>query len=253
MELRGPVVFDLVSIIFDTLRTGKVNTNEVKRLEVRHWNIRQAWSEVRHKIPKLCVDILPTGVEVQRKLHEAYIRVLNSNYRTNKREVQRAICRTLATAREYCYISSPYFLPSKRVQKLMMHAVKRGVDIKVMVGRKSDVWGVTGAASMIYPSLLRNGVRIFEMSGKELHAKFLTSDVGHILGTFNFDQISNRYNCEVSLSVKSPHIREQLRKVFTTNQLYCHEEKIEEFEVKRNIFRRLFNVASYKFINWIWR
>jgi cardiolipin synthase len=127
--------------------------------------------------------------------------ILESHVRRERRAIQKALRTTLARALERCYLTSPYFVPPPRLVRALVHAARRGVDVRVLTAGRSDVPLVRLASQHLHGRLLRSGVRIFELEARVLHAKTATIDgVYAAVGSFNLDYWSDRRNLEVSVS-----------------------------------------------------
>jgi cardiolipin synthase len=144
------------------------------------------------------------AVEAPRDDPEAgsLVQILDTNERRHRRAIQKALRVTLGRTLERCYLSSPYFVPPKRLMRALTHATRRGVDVRVLTAGRSDVPLVRLASQHLYGRLLRAGVRIFELQKRVLHAKTVTVDgVYASVGSFNLDYWSDRRNLEVSVAV----------------------------------------------------
>lgn len=105
-------------------------------------------------------------------------------------------------ARERVWLVSPYFVPSEAARMALGNAAMGGVDVRVMLPRRSDSLLVSAAARSYYSELLATGVRIFEYQPNLLHAKAMLVDQQHVLiGSANFDTRSFRLNFELSVLV----------------------------------------------------
>jgi cardiolipin synthase len=108
-----------------------------------------------------------------------------------------------ASARQRIWLSTPYFVPDRRTQRSLMAAARRGLDVRVLVPRKSDVRIAQWAARAAYAGLLNAGVKIYKYQPRMLHAKTLVVD-GHwsSVGTANIDYRSFFLNYELILVVR---------------------------------------------------
>lgn len=130
------------------------------------------------------------------------VQILESHVRRHRRAIQKALRVTLGRTLERCYLCSPYFVPPQRLKRALVHAARRGVDVRVLTAGRSDVPLVRLASQHLYGRLLRAGVRIFELESRVLHAKTATVDgVYAAVGSFNLDYWSDRRNLEVSVTV----------------------------------------------------
>jgi cardiolipin synthase len=144
------------------------------------------------------------------------VQILESSVRRERRAIQKALRTTLARSLERCTLTSPYFVPPKRLMRALIHAARRGVDVRILTAGRSDVPSVRLAGQHLYGRLLRSGVRIFELTGAVLHAKTAVIDgVFALVGSFNLDYWSDRRNLEVSVGVldrsSSAALEEQFR------------------------------------------
>lgn len=114
-------------------------------------------------------------------------------------------------AQRRCVLTTPYFVPDEEVLASMRSAALRGVEVVLVVPRRSD-HGVTAAAGRShYGHLLEVGVQIHEYEGGLLHAKTLTTDneLG-MIGSANLDVRSFELNFELALLIFDSDFASQL-------------------------------------------
>lgn len=105
----------------------------------------------------------------------------------------------ITSARSRVYVTSPYFVPDDAVLAALTTAALRGVDVRVLVPRRSDSLVVTAAARSYYDTILAAGVRVYEYQRTMIHAKTLVvDDFFAAVGTANMDNRSFRLNFEVT-------------------------------------------------------
>jgi cardiolipin synthase len=98
------------------------------------------------------------------------------------------------------WVTTPYFVPDRRLQRLLRRAAARGIDVRVLLPGKSDVRISQWAAHAAYAQLLASGVRIFEYIPRMLHAKTMLVDGRWAtIGTANMDYRSFFVNDEINL------------------------------------------------------
>jgi cardiolipin synthase len=108
----------------------------------------------------------------------------------------------IATARERCFITSPYFVPDEPMMRALESAALRGVDVRLLVPAEPDVAIVRLAARSYYAPLLRAGVRVFEYRPTTLHAKTMVVDSSWaMVGSANLDVRSFLFNFELGAVV----------------------------------------------------
>jgi cardiolipin synthase A/B len=122
----------------------------------------------------------------------------------------------LASARKTIHITTPYFLPDHSMSRELVRAVRRGVEVKILVpGKKSDLWLTRNSSRMAYGNLLKAGASIYEYQPSMIHAKVLLIDgTWAVVGSTNFDNRSFGLNDEVNLAACDSSLCERLEEDF---------------------------------------
>jgi cardiolipin synthase len=139
----------------------------------------------------------------------------------------------ICTATQRLWIQNPYFLPEPYAIDAMGEAVKRGVDVRVMVptAGASDMPLVQHAAHRNFGKLLAAGVRIFEFPTTLLHQKTMVVDgVWSAVGSTNFDDRSFEINDEITLGIHGKAFAKQLEEIFEEDLKVCKEVDAKEWE-----------------------
>jgi cardiolipin synthase len=155
----------------------------------------------------------------------------------------------LCCARERIWIQNPYFIPEPDAIEAFAQAVKRGVDVRVMVpsAGASDMRMVQHAAHRNFDRLLGAGVRIFEYRKTLLHQKVMTVDgVWCAVGSSNFDDRSFETNDEITLGFLDAALARQLEEIFERDRPDCVELSLASW-MKRGAWHRLQDHAYYLF------
>ena len=147
---------------------------------------------------------------------------------------------SIVSAQRSIYISNAYFVPDRDTLRALETAVRRGVDVRVIVpGEYTDVPIVRQAARMQYERMLRRGIRIFEYQPTMMHAKTMVVDgIWSTIGSSNFDDRSFRLNDEVNVNVFDEGIATQMEKMFFED-LARSEEITARRWLRRPFFDRL--------------
>jgi len=121
----------------------------------------------------------------------------------------------LGNAKQQVCLVTPYFVPDHRTQKALLAAVKRGVEVRLLVPRSSDVRLARWAANAVYAHLLDAGVKIYEYLPRMLHSKVAIVDgQWATLGTANLDYRSLFQNYELNLVSRNPDFCARLQTQF---------------------------------------
>ena len=175
-----------------------------------------------------------------------FVQVLGSNVRRRRRHIQRSVRQTVRRSVNRCYVTSPYFIPPRRLIRALVGAARRGVDVRVLTAGLSDVPIVHLASSYLYPMLLRQGVKVYELQGHTLHAKTTTIDgVYATVGSFNLDFWSHRRLLEVNVAFLDADLAKELEDQFVTDLEGAVEMTLEGLS-KRSWMRRAFAWLAYR-------
>ncbi len=112
--------------------------------------------------------------------------------------IHRMQVEAIHAAQQRVWLATPYFVPSRAALFALEGAAMRGLDVRVMVPKRSDSRLVTAAARSYFDKLLKAGVRIYEYGPRMLHCKvLLTDETLAMIGTSNFDTRSFSLNFEI--------------------------------------------------------
>jgi cardiolipin synthase len=152
-------------------------------------------------------------------------------------------------ARKRILIQNPYFIPKPGIVGALARAVKRGVEVKVMVpsAGASDMSIVQHAAHWNFQRLLDSGVRLFEYRKTLLHQKVMTVDgVWSAIGSANFDDRSLETNDEVTLGFLDAGLARRLEEMFEKDLRECVELNAAEWS-KRGLWHKALDRVYYVF------
>jgi len=154
-----------------------------------------------------------------------------------------AIC----VARKRIWIQNPYFIPEPDAIDAFGAAVRRGVDVRVLMPAisGSDNPMVQHAGHRNFEKLLKCGVRLFEYPHTLLHQKIMTVDgVWSAIGSSNFDDRSFETNDEISLSILDRALADRLDAIFERYVQRAEEVLLEEWQ-RRGWMQKIRDNAFY--------
>ena len=109
----------------------------------------------------------------------------------------------ISSAEQRLWIASPYFVPDGRVVGALQLAAMRGVDVRVIVPRRSDNPLFRYVPYAFFGDVKRAGVRLFFYENDFMHQKVLIVDDDYaVVSTANLDNRSFHLNFEVSCVVR---------------------------------------------------
>jgi cardiolipin synthase A/B len=131
---------------------------------------------------------------------------------------------SLAAAVKEVWIANSYFLPDDETARQLVAAVKRGVDVRVIVpsDEQNDVPATKAAGRSSFGPLLEGGVKIFEYQPTMFHLKTMVVDgVFSTVGSANFDERSFHLNEEINLFVYDAAFAGLMKETFRRDQSRC--------------------------------
>lgn len=141
-------------------------------------------------------SLLPSG--------ECLIRMRVNDWVRNKNQISRSYLEMLKRAQNSVTIMSSYFMPGRVFRKNLRLASKRGLRIRIVLTKLSDVPVAKQAERFFYPWLLRRNIEIYEYRKKVLHGKIACSDNAFVtVGSYNFNDLSAYASIELNLDVQN--------------------------------------------------
>ena len=143
--------------------------------------------------------------------------VINSTPSMGRSTRARMVFQTLlAAASRSIHITTPYFLPDRSARRILVDAVRRGVEVKILVpGKHSDHLLTRRSSRRLYGELLKHGAQIYEYQPSMIHTKSLVVDgLWSVVGSTNFDHRSFGLNDEVNLAALDEGLAARLQQDF---------------------------------------
>jgi cardiolipin synthase len=194
--------------------------------------------------PKVFVPDVP-------KAGSEYVNIVGSGERRNRKAIRKSYLQAIRQAKEYIYIANAYFLPDLGFRRALKNAVKRGVDVRVMVPQRGDILSVQLASQALFSRLMRMGIRILLWQEAVLHAKTATIDgQWATVGSFNIDHRSWAMNLEVNVNVVGPTLSNLLREVFLHDEKKCITLTYAKWK-QRPLFIKLAERFFHLFRRWM--
>jgi cardiolipin synthase len=175
-------------------------------------------------------DILDEKARPHPGEEHLFVHVLRGGPDEEDHPMLRVNLELIGNARSRLWIGTGYFVPGEIMQTALQVAAARGVDVRLLVSRKSEHPLLVRAGRSYYDALLRQGVRIFEYSRGIEHSKYIIIDDRWIsVGSCNLDERSMRLNFELNLFVHSTKINHEMARIFQDTIDLSTEIKRESF------------------------
>lgn len=184
-------------------------------------------------------DIQPAGSSI--------IRVIGSGPGQHEFGVENAFNILVNSAKSHIWIMTPYFIPNTSFLQSLRLARMRGVEIRIILPEKADNFLTTNATKVIYSTLIRKRIRIFEKGGSFMHSKAMVVDNNVVMmGSPNCDVRSFSLNYETAFVVECPVFNNHLRRHFREEMKKSTEITIATLLQKR-WYQRIWEMFCYLF------
>jgi cardiolipin synthase len=136
---------------------------------------------------------------------EATIQVVGSGPDVPNDLIYDAFLTSVFEARRRLWIATPYFVPDEALARALVLAVRRGVEVRVLVPAKSNHASADFAGASYLREVAAAGAKIMRFTPSMLHAKaVLVDEALAVIGSANLDMRSLFLNYEIALFQSSP-------------------------------------------------
>jgi len=182
--------------------------------------------------------------------------VLSSPFRFNftrylRQAKRKQLLSKIVHAKNHIWITNAYFIPDAKLLNALVAASNRGIDVRIVLPFRSDVFFIPWAASFFYQQLLSSGARIYEYQSGMLHAKTLIIDEWASIGSSNFNRRSLKHDLEVDYSLQLSESINQLEHDFLDDLNQSEELCQYELNIKKPWQRYLGGLILVLFSYWL--
>lgn len=132
-----------------------------------------------------------------------------------RQEINQALINQLRHSQQRAWITSPYFVASRKIRRILRQTARRGVDVRLLLpGPFSDHPWISHAARRHYMRMLKNRVRIFEYQPRFIHAKIELCDDWVSIGSSNLDRWNQHWNLDANQAVCDAGFADEVAGIF---------------------------------------
>lgn len=167
-----------------------------------------------------------------------------------KRYLYRDLLQKINRSERRIWLVTPYFIPKGRLIRALGRAAARGVDVRILISKKTDVRLFRSLQFFYYPYLLQKKVKVFQYTETVLHAKNFIIDDFITIGSSNLNHRSLLHDLEVDLSIQKQINKEIITKDFiqsAQSELEITLEHLKQRTLFDTFLSRLFFVFKYWF------
>ncbi|MGE3681198.1 MAG: phosphatidylserine/phosphatidylglycerophosphate/cardiolipin synthase family protein [Bdellovibrionales bacterium] len=126
--------------------------------------------------------------------------LLNDSF-LHKRRTRLEHLHRLKRARRRIWLATPYFVPVGRVFRLIARQAVRGLDVRVIVPHKNDIWIMKWMSVPLLKSLAKKGVKVYRFEPRFSHQKVFIADDWICIGSTNLNHRSFLHDLEMDVVV----------------------------------------------------
>lgn len=181
---------------------------------------------------------------------DTFAQILLCNPLSENFSLQMALWLVVRRSAARVWVTTPYFLPHRKLLNATIEAAKRGVDVRVLTGSKqtTDPWLMWYAQQWVSHRMLKAGVKLYEYhGGSVMHAKTVVVDgVWSSVGSYNWDILSNKL-MEASVTALDPEVAAEMEQHFENDMLQS-ERIVEDTFLQRPLWVQLMCRIIYIFL-----
>ncbi|MFT5716263.1 MAG: cardiolipin synthase [Oleiphilaceae bacterium] len=171
--------------------------------------------------------------------------------RTLRQKKRKNLISRIASSQDFIWITNAYFMPNSKLLSALISASKKGVDVRIVLPHKSDVFFMPWVASYFYGQLLKANIRIYEYQAGILHAKTLIIDNWASIGSSNLNQRSLQHDLEIDYVLQTSKSITQLTHDFLSDISHSEEFCYTELSTKKPWQRYLGGLILVLFSYWL--
>lgn len=208
-----------------------------------HAAFEKAWKDF--KVFKSISSMLIPRFSSPRKTH------LSLNYKFgSRRKNHKALLRKIKNAKKSIWLANPYFTPDFSFLRSIQQSAKRGVDVRVLLPKNSDVFFMPWVSESYYFQLIESGIQIYEYLPQMFHGKIKRVDDWYQVGTSNLNRRSLFHDLEVDLELTLASNRETLKIEF--ERIFSIAKRIEPKDcIRPNLWHRMLRFFWGIFRYWL--
>lgn len=155
-------------------------------------------------------EVSPTGYDMQ---------IVASGPTDKFNAISFVVLRAITMAKKSLYIQTPYFLPSDALLKALQVAALSGVDVRLMVPRRTDSKLLHMASGSYLKECLLAGIKVYFYDFSMLHSKVIIVDDNFVTtGSSNFDFRSFEHNFECNALIYGEEFNRRMKDIFIEDQ-----------------------------------
>lgn len=179
---------------------------------------------------------------------ESPVQIVNAEPLGNHANIKEAIFTAITRARKYVYIETPYFIPTECLIRAIQTVAMSGIDVRLVMPKRSDNVNVQYASNSYVEELLRNKVKVYQYMEGFTHSKMIVIDDELVIaGSVNLDVRSLELLFETNLFIYDRNVAKTVKHIYLNDIADSKQVNLEEW-MNRSCWTR-FGEACFRLMS----
>lgn len=147
--------------------------------------------------------------------------------------IMQIFAKSFMEAKKRIYIETPYFLPPESLITALQTAALCGIDVRIILPRKSDAIVTLYSTYSYLDQMLKAGVKVYLYQPGFIHSKVVVTDDIAIIGSANMDFRSFEQNFELNAIIYDKEVAQQMADIFSIDEKSSVEVTKEEWAMRK--------------------
>ena len=142
-------------------------------------------------------------------------------------------------------IVTPYFLPEENILTALEMAAMRGINVQIILPKKSNIFGMDWAMRANFNRLIKKGVKIFLQNPPFDHSKMMTADgIWAFIGSSNWDERSLKLNFEANMEIIDKKLTQTLDKIIEGKKADAKPITLQNYSIPKRLLNNSFKLLT---------
>lgn len=161
---------------------------------------------------------------------ESPVQIVNAEPLGNHANIKEAIFTAITRARKYVYIETPYFIPTECLIRAIQTVAMSGIDVRLVMPKRSDNVNVQYASNSYVEELLRNKVKVYQYMEGFTHSKMIVIDDELVIaGSVNLDVRSLELLFETNMFIYDRNVAKTVKHIYLNDIADSKQVNLEEW------------------------
>lgn len=161
---------------------------------------------------------------------ESPVQIVNAEPLGNHANIKEAMFTAITRAKKYVYIETPYFIPTECLIRAIQTVAMSGIDVRLVMPKRSDNVNVQYASNSYVEELLRNKVKVYQYMEGFTHSKMIVIDDELVIaGSVNLDVRSLELLFETNMFIYDRNVAKTVKHIYLNDIADSKQVNLEEW------------------------